>query len=362
MTNIKLNIEKLENKNMMAGYVYSDPVVSSLISKDYVDRFIDRNEAISIFHAVANKGIVNQKELRDVQQISTLNMADDIKYFSKSFLNNPSNKVNENLHVGSSEKDVLRLIDKWFLGKDRPIASSDATYKPVNGNLFVDGASYIDIHQGMAGDCYFLATIQALAAKNNTTIQQMFKDNGDSTWTVTFYMQRPNFSFVKEFVTVDNYLPVDANGYSYYASFGGEYTSVDNELWVSLAEKGYAQWSATGHAGTDNQITINSYKNIDHGGWSHYVFMTVTGKNTNQSFIINEPLIQKALSENKAIVIYKYVYTNRTGAHAYFLKSYSADTGEYTLINPWGHDDVQIDSGQLKNSLCYGFAIWSKIG
>jgi hypothetical protein len=362
MKKTRLGIEKLEDKSMMAGYVYSDPSVSALIKKNYADNFIDRNEAISIFNAVANKGIVNQREMRDVRQIANLNMSDDIKYFSKSLLNNPANKVNENLRVGSSNKDVLKLIDRWFLGKDRPTTPSDATYKQVNGNLFVNGASDTDIRQGMAGDCYFLAALQALATKNNTTIQQMFKDNRDSTWTITFYMSTPKGSYVKEFVTVDSYLPVNTNGYSYYASFGDHYKSSNNELWVSLAEKGYAQWSATGHGAISHIVRYNSYHNIDHGGWSNDVFKAVSGKDSSLSFVVDELVIQKALSENKAVTIFKYVYSNRTGPHAYFLKSYSSETGKYILINPWGHSDIEISSGELKTSLCYGFAVCSKIG
>ena len=354
-----MKFEILENRSMMAAYIYADREVSSLIAKDYSDKFISRSEAIEVFKSVADNGGVDSRELADIRNFVKLNMSEDVRYFSKSMLNNPANKTVRPLTNGSTTDNVFKLIDKWFLGKDRPVASTETTYRPVSGNLFVDGASPTDIRQGHAGDCYFLSALSALASRNNTTIQQMFKDNKDSTWTVTFYMQSPSGSYVKEFVTVDNYLPVDQSGSLYYSNIGGQSSDSSNELWVPLAEKAYAEWSETGHANIFQDKQVNSYDNIGRRGWSDKVFVAVTGQSSTQSFFVNETLLQKALSDNKAVVIYKYSNEQRTAGHAYYLKSYSQATNSYELYNPWGNS-LTMSSSEIK--LCYGYAICNKIG
>jgi len=356
---MKFSFEVLENRSMMAAYIYADREVSSLIAKNYSDKFISRSEAIEVFKSVADNGGVDSRELADVRNFVNLNMSEDVRYFSKSMLNNPANKTVRPLANGSTTDNVFKLIDKWFLGKDRPVASTETNYRLVIGNLFVDGVSPTDVRQGNAGDCYFLSVLSALAAKNKTTIQQMFKDNKDSTWTVTFYMQSPNGSYVKEFVTVDNYLPTSQSGSLYYAGFGDNHTSSTNELWVPLAEKAYAQWSETGHANIFQDKQANSYENIGRRGWSDKAFVAVAGKSSTQSFFVDEKALQKALSENKAVVIYKYSNEQRTAGHAYYLKSYSQATNSYELYNPWGNS-LTMNRSELKS--CYGYAICNKIG
>ncbi len=361
MKKIKLNIESLEKKSMMTAYTYADIELSSLVSKSYIDKKIDRNEAIEIFKSVADKNIVDADEINDLKNIIKLNMSDDIKYLSGAMLNSPANKKVPSLGTGSSGQNVYSLIDKWFLGKDRPTTS--ASYMPVNGNLFVNGINESDVKQGSLGDCYFLATLSALAAKNKSAIFEMFKHNGDSTWTIGFHYQTQGI-YKKEYVVVDNHLPINSLGHSIYANFGARYDSRTNELWVSLAEKGYAQWSETGNAALPKDQQTNSYSNIGRGGWSSQVLSQITGVYVFNQFNIDNPntekLLNKAISEGRPIVIYRYMNTQKTVGHAYYLKSYSLATKKYELHNPWGHSHVSLTISELR-SQCYGFAIGSKI-
>lgn len=362
MKKTKLNLERLEKKSMMAAYAYADIELSSLVSKSYSDNKIDRNEAIQIFKSVADNNIVDSNEVNDLKNIVKLNMSDDIKYLSNSMLNSPANKKIPSLNTGASSQNVYNLIDKWFLGKDRP--TTPASYIPVNGSLFVNGVNEFDVRQGSLGDCYFLATLSALAAKNKSAILQMFKYNGDFTWTISFNY-RTKGVYNKEYVVVDNYLPINSSGYSIYASFGAKYDNNTNELWVSLAEKGYAQWSETGHAELPNDQKENSYTNIGRGGWSSQVLSQLTGVYVFNQFSINtsntENILKKAISEGRPIVIYRYMNTQKTVGHAYYLKSYSTSTKKYELYNPWGYSHISLTIEELK-SQCYGFAIGVKIG
>jgi hypothetical protein len=70
--------------------------------------------------------------------------------------------------------------------------------------------------------------------------------------------------------------------------------------------------------------------------------------------------LNKAISEGRPIVIYRYMNTQKTVGHAYYLKSYSLATKKYVLHNPWGHSHVSLTISELR-SQCYGFAIGSKI-
>ena len=70
-----------------------------------------------------------------------------------------------NLAAGSSATQLGNLVNKWFLGLDRPTASG--TYRQFAGQLFVSGAAYTDINQGQVGDCYFMASLAEAALRNS---------------------------------------------------------------------------------------------------------------------------------------------------------------------------------------------------
>ena len=135
-----------------------------------------------------------------------------------------------NLAAGSSSAQMENLVNKWFLGLDRPTATG--AYRQVAGQLFVSGASYTDIHQGAASDCYFLSSLGEVALKNQSAITNMFVVNGDGTYTVRFF-----HGSTAEYVTVDSYLPTDSGGAFLYANRGAAYNNASNELWVALVKK-----------------------------------------------------------------------------------------------------------------------------
>src|SRR3990172_2095223 len=90
-----------------------------------------------------------------------------------------------NLSAGSTATQLGNLVNKWFLGLDRPAASG--AYRQIAGTLFVGGAAYTDVKQGSVGDCYLMASLAEVALRNPSTITSMFIVNGDGTYTVRFY-------------------------------------------------------------------------------------------------------------------------------------------------------------------------------
>jgi hypothetical protein len=98
-----------------------------------------------------------------------------------------------------------------------------------------------DIHQGDYGDCFFMSSIGAIARKHPGFIEKMIHDNGDGTYTVTFYDPHcatplgPCF-YTEHNVTVDGNFPkglADPTD----ATAGGT-----QEAWTLILEKAYLQW------------------------------------------------------------------------------------------------------------------------
>jgi hypothetical protein len=153
------------------------------------------------------------------------------------------------------------LISKWFGGEDHPLAfirkdpskpdpnapRNQYRYVPVDGVLFRStGPSLADIRQGSIGDCYFLASLGAVAQTHPQAIRDMITDNRDGTYTVRFFIEG-----AAAYVTVDRMLPVDGNNMLVYSGAGRAATlptvlHSSNAIWPHLIEKAYAQINETG--------------------------------------------------------------------------------------------------------------------
>lgn len=334
---MKLNFESLEPRSMMA-VAPIDPEIRSLYSADMADGQVSRTEMVALLRSSTDGGIVNATELADLKNIvAGSNMASDIRCLANHVIADKPTAAN----MGS-------LIDKWFLGKDRPSLTgySWASYQQVSGSLFVNGASSSDMRQGQLGDCYLISSLGALADKNNLAVTSMFKDNMDGTWDVRFY-RLDGTRYVEDWVSVDRYLPTNSNGYAAFQSFGGQASDSRNELWVALAEKAYAQW-----ARGDSWQAMN-------GGWPYLAMSQVTGSPATNTFDMNqvETTLVNAVNRGDAVVIYRYMDAAHTKAHAYYVQSYS--NGVFYLKNPWGYANLALTASEVK-SQCYGFAIATK--
>ena len=111
-----------------------------------------------------------------------------------------------NLAPNSSAIQLAQLVDKWFLGLDRPDAG-DYPYLQASANPFFgpNGPILDDILQGDTGDCYFLSSVGTILSKElvsgpnliavynpvgGQNPNGLFIANGDGTYTVKFFYQR----------------------------------------------------------------------------------------------------------------------------------------------------------------------------
>ena len=321
------------------------------------DGNLSRNDMISIFRNAEDGSVIDATELTDIRTLvsnaSRFTMADYVRVLSNNIAN--TNTANQwwtgggstrqtlgNLYAGSSATQMERLIGKWFSGLDRPTAASGTTYRSCSGSLLQSGVSYQDINQGNLGDCYLLAALAGTAYRTPSTIQNMFTDNGDGTFTVRFFRNG-----VANYVTVDRYLPTTASGSFYYANRdrGLLYNNTGNELWVALAERAYAQINESGWIGQDN---TNSYNGVDGGTLS--AISHITGlSNTGYISPLNTSELVRAYNANQITYL-------SDGGHAYTLVGYNSSTGVFTVYNPWGHTETYTNTQMTSKFVRFGYS------
>lgn len=95
-----------------------------------------------------------------------------------------------------------------------------------------------DIDQDGYGSCSVLSTLHTIASQDPSVIQDMIRDNGDGTYTVTFQEEREIFGFkmwVPVEVTVSG--PFSAGG----GANPGDTSAQGSEVWPAIIEKAYVQ-------------------------------------------------------------------------------------------------------------------------
>jgi hypothetical protein len=341
------------------------------VRSGFFDGKLDRNDMINLFRNAKDGGVVDSAELKDLRFLvndkSYIAMDDHVRVLSSKVVNsNAANlqyqgKALGNLSAGSSNAHLEKLVNKWFLGGDRPTASS--TYRYTSGSLFQNGVSYQDIKQGNASNCYFLGGLAAAALRSPGLIQDMFIDNGDNTYTVRFFNKG-----VADYVTVDRYLPANSLGQFTYASKGSHYSRASNELWVALAEKAYAQVNSSGWIYRWNNDHSNSYQGINNG-WFGDAIQDITAKGSSLRNSFNFDALVKAYADGKMIGVTSKASTQIASTvvynHVYVLTGYNSATQKFTLFNPWGmsggYENGASKPGTLNmtwNELTANFSSW----
>ncbi|TBR60471.1 peptidase [Westiellopsis prolifica IICB1] len=330
----------------------------------FTDNILDRNDMIAILREAKDSSVVDGSELTDLRTLvnnsSFLRIPEYVRVLSNKVVNydlanqNYQGNALGNLYAGSSDIQIENLISKWFLGSDRPTSSYN--YQYANGSLFQNGITYQDIKQGSLNDCFFLTGLAATAFRSRTMIENMFIDNGDQTFTVRFYNHG-----IADYLTVDRYLPTNQEGYFIYANQGNYYGNSDNELWIALAEKAYAQLNASGWIYQDN---TNSYNGINNGGYVSDALTNITGLKTSLANLLNFNSVVNAFNSGQMIGLSTkstVVDANIISGHAYALVGYSSSTQMFTLFNPWGIDNGTSKPGIIElswNQIETNFSYW----
>jgi hypothetical protein len=340
--------------------------MSTLAQNDFQDGVLSRTDMIAIFRQVEKAGSLTSQEFTDLKTL----VGDAPLFVGVAYVQQLSQDVVTgnvanahylgatlgNLAVGFSAANLEKLVDKWFLGTDHPVATSDwvgtngkdetFTYRQVSGQLFVNGVAYTDIRQGGIGDCYFLSSLAETALKNPTAITSMFIVNGDGTYTVRFM-----HGTQAAYVTVDSQLPTDASGYLVFDGMGQRASSSTNELWVALAEKAYVElnecgWTRFGQTGNGKNV----YNAIS-GGDMSIALTQITGHAATDGYLggITFATFASYVSKGESICLgsdNSPANSQIVGDHAYAVLSIDTLHQTVTLFNPWGLNNGH-DSGVI---------------
>jgi hypothetical protein len=236
---------------------------------------------------------------------------------------------------------------------DHPQAAK--AYSLVSGSLFgSNGPSYLDVEQGYLGDCWLMAGLAEVAARDPVDIRNMFTaagttvENGTvvSLYTVRFF----NNAGVAQYVTVDTELP---SGGTYYDNVA------NGVLWAALAEKAYAQANGAGIVTTGSPGS-DSYDALESGDpvWS---LRAITGRPAGD-YSINPANIVNAWNAGQLVVLgtTNPVSSYIVPGHAYAMVDYNASNNlPFEIYNPWGTDSSGWALGTYNGHKVYGLFVAS---
>jgi hypothetical protein len=232
---------------------------------------------------------------------------------------------------------------KTGTGMARPTATaaySNFGTACYGGSLYgKNGPSYLDVQQGAASDCWLLASLAEVTARDPQDITSMFSwagtafdpSNGANVnlYTVRLY----NSKGTAEYVAVDSELPAGGATYDH---------PVNGVPWVALAEKAYAEANSLGYV-TTLQPGKNSYAALN-GGDPAWALQAITGKPASD-FALNTANLATAWGKGQLIVLEsdsKPVRTDIVANHCYAMVNYNPSVVSqgksmpYELFNPWG--------------------------
>ncbi len=212
---------------------------------------------------------------------------------------------------------------------DHPAA--DTAYSNVSGTLFgKNGPVYTDVEQGAMGDCWLLASLAEVAARDPQDIRNMFTSDGtamENGTKVGLYTVRFFDNGVAKYVVVDTELP---SGGTYYDQ------PQNGVLWVALAEKAYAEangqgYVTTGNPGSDSYAALND-------GWPSWALGAITGKPAGD-YAINPSNIVSAWDSGQLVCLCTSTPVSQyiVASHCYALVNYNASSSQpFEVYNPWG--------------------------
>ena len=214
------------------------------------------------------------------------------------------------------------------------------------------GVGMDDVHQGGCGDCYFMATLAAIAQMNpeyivskNGMIQELGEDH--KFFRVKFYDKNGE----RVHVDVDNKF-WNKNGRPFYAKEGNSNPDEPSyDPWVMAVEKAWAKANNEGYDGIEGGSPdgIERSRKVEYSfavtGKSAYYCMTQNVPNRNK---LEEMMMKHFLSDHLPITLYSAnssdsAFPNKdpylVESHAYALKSVNSD-GTFDIFNPWNSHEA----------------------
>jgi hypothetical protein len=203
-----------------------------------------------------------------------------------------------------------------------------------------------DVFQGGLGDCYFMAALAGIAEKDPEAIRQMIHENRDASgnvvsYTVDLYKRDENGRLVKAPQTVD------AREFSQSAAgFGDKDAAGNQELWVRIVEKAYAQLNGGyskigkggGAGGALEALTGYSVEGRDPRNYSFEQLQADVAAGRPVCFLTpdTQDAAGNPINPGKADLL------NGQGLkadHYYYATETKVEDGKQMvrLMNPWGH-------------------------
>jgi len=218
-----------------------------------------------------------------------------------------------NLMLQSLTEDEVRRFMRSMTTLQPGLGQLDGSHwKWLEQELGADSAAMDEINQGGVGDCWFIASIGAELQKDPDFVQDHIHDNGNGTYTVTFYDDGEPVQ-----VTVDGEIPASPDGGAAGAHTDSDW-SLSGPAWLAIYEKAYASYKG------------GSYQDIK-GGWGDEGMSDLTGHDADRSGggIFGPSLedIQDSLDSGHPVTV---------------------GTGDDAGFFPWqGDDDERIDDQKL---------------
>ncbi len=223
---------------------------------------------------------------------------------------------------------------------------ADIAYRNITNPVLFgpEGPTLHHIKQGQAGDCYFLAALDSLAAYQPDLLRKAIVDHGDGAYSVRFYYPDPHREgrWIPDSVTVDGALPRYSDTREVYAKSIND-TDGNRKIWVGVMEKAMAAFN-------DKHPVFSTkggegYEGIGKGGYPHTAYSVLTGKPAEYASV-------KGMADSDLYRSLKDIGRHRhmtvgsmrtgegiVGRHAYtVLGAHINDHGQYMvkLRNPWG--------------------------
>ncbi len=196
------------------------------------------------------------------------------------------------------------------------------TWAPMLGQLFVDGISVNDVRQGDLGDCFFVASLAALAWAQPERIARAITPRPDGLFDVALFSKGRRVT-----VTVDTVFPRRSGAPAYVSP------TSPGELWGMVLEKAYARWRG-------------NYRALDRGYAPDRVLRVVSGLPTERWTTEGDARalfdrLSRALAARSAIVATTkrgQVQAGLSVHHAYTVLSAGLRDGQgfVVLRNPHG--------------------------
>ncbi|MEM7342728.1 MAG: C2 family cysteine protease [Chloroflexota bacterium] len=262
-------------------------------------------------------------------------------------------KLDEVSRIGGYKRGEGKLFASNLAGGDKTYTVKSPKWlggKPLTFKYAEEAIHPNDLSQGKLHNCFLVAALAVVANQNADIIRNAIQDNGDNTFTITYY-QKKRGTYKPVEITVTPEFPIrevyDKEKKQWVANANALHVGPgDNELWPRLMEKAYAQWKGKGNVS-------KGYKLLNKGGYEGHVYEALVGVDSQYvTDMISLSLEKLGQMQDEGFAISlsslnstnddgKYYQVGKKGrlttSHAYWIESIDVAKDKIVIRNPWGY-------------------------